>query len=170
VLSDVDGDGALWDVDCNDLDPKIHRGATDTPRNGIDEDCSGTDAKLPSITSGVDVRWSVRRTGTRPTRLRVKHVPAGAVVRVLCTRPRTAGRAACPFSSRSRRIAHATASVSVVSWFKRRRLPAGAQVEVRITASGMIGRVLRFSVRRTRAPQTERLCLAPGAAGPTTSC
>jgi MYXO-CTERM domain-containing protein len=34
---------ALTDGDCDDANPTIHPGATDTPGDGIDQDCSGTD-------------------------------------------------------------------------------------------------------------------------------
>lgn len=41
---DHDGDGFPNDVDCNDCVPQINGGAYDIPGNGIDEDCSGSDA------------------------------------------------------------------------------------------------------------------------------
>ena len=39
---DVDGDGEGCLSDCNDKDPSVHTGATDTCEDGIDQDCNGT--------------------------------------------------------------------------------------------------------------------------------
>ena len=44
IEGDADGDGVRRPADCNDTNPAIHPGAVDTPDDGIDQDCSGTDA------------------------------------------------------------------------------------------------------------------------------
>jgi len=49
---DRDGDGTFRNCepfDCDDNNPEIFPGAKDVPGNGIDEDCSGKDAPLPSF-------------------------------------------------------------------------------------------------------------------------
>jgi hypothetical protein len=43
---DVTQEESAVSSDCNDADPDIHPGVTDTPNNGVDEDCSGTDATV----------------------------------------------------------------------------------------------------------------------------
>lgn len=43
--ADSDGDGFNAKEDCDDREPARHPGATDTPGDGIDQDCSGIDAK-----------------------------------------------------------------------------------------------------------------------------
>ena len=48
---DHDGDGFANNVDCNDCVPQINPGAFDIPMNGVDEDCSGTDAAPCSDTA-----------------------------------------------------------------------------------------------------------------------
>lgn len=39
--SDDDGDGYLTLDDCDDADPLVHPGASDTPGDGVDQDCDG---------------------------------------------------------------------------------------------------------------------------------
>jgi len=44
IEGDADGDGVRRPADCNDTNPGIHPGAADAPDDGVDQDCSGTDA------------------------------------------------------------------------------------------------------------------------------
>jgi hypothetical protein len=57
------------------------------------------------------------------------------------------------------------------SWTKNltlgvRDVPAGAVLELRVTRADMIGKVVRFRVRRGRVPAWQILCLPPGARAP----
>jgi hypothetical protein len=113
----------------------------------------------PRIGSPVENTFRTRGALTRVIRLRVRDVPRGGAVRVLCT-----GRG-CPF--RSRRFTGTR--VNVGKAFKK-RLRAGARIEVRITAPGAIGKVVRYKMRRGKAPRTTRLCLPPGATRPRARC
>ena len=44
IEGDADGDGVRRPADCDDTNPAIRPGVADIPDDGIDQDCSGTDA------------------------------------------------------------------------------------------------------------------------------
>ena len=44
IEGDADGDGVRRPADCDDTKPGIRPGASDTPDDGIDQDCNGVDA------------------------------------------------------------------------------------------------------------------------------
>ena len=44
IEGDADGDGVRRPADCNDANPAIRPGLPDAPDDGVDQDCSGTDA------------------------------------------------------------------------------------------------------------------------------
>jgi hypothetical protein len=44
IEGDADGDGVRRPADCNDANPAIRPGVPDAPGDGVDQDCSGTDA------------------------------------------------------------------------------------------------------------------------------
>lgn len=65
-VSDFDGDGyagILGGRDCDQLDPRVSPGGLEVPENGLDDDCSGTDASWPA---GPDPVQKGRVLKTRP--------------------------------------------------------------------------------------------------------
>jgi len=153
---DADGDGSLAPADCDDHAASIHPGAKDTPRDGIDQDCSGADAQYARVSSPVTYDFHENDGGTRVRSLRVTRVPAGGIVDVRCAGP------GCPF--KTRRPGTRRGSAELRGLFAGHRLRRGAVVEVTITAPEMIAKVVRFTIRSgQKLPVAQVLCRAPGA-------
>jgi hypothetical protein len=152
---DRDGDGISPPADCMDTNSTVWPGAPEIPGNGIDDDCSGGDqaARLFAVVSS---SWSVTRRGARARRLTVREAPPGAQVTVLCR-----GSRSCPF--RRRELAVNGEGTVVLRRLFPHRLRPGTGLEIHITASNMIGRVVRYRVKRGEVPVGRTLCLPPGA-------
>jgi len=156
---DADRDGFSAAQDCNDADPAIRPGALEVRGNGVDENCDGVVEDLAAIDSGVSSVWIVRGRQVTVRRLRVSDVPKGAKVRFRCLGRR------CPVRRvRVRRVRAGRADVR--ARLPRRRFRAGQTLEVRITASGRIGKVVRYRLVPRRAPTARVLCVRPGAQKP----
>jgi Putative metal-binding motif len=155
---DADRDGVSPPADCDDTNSAVRPGAPEMPGNGRDDDCVGGDGYARVVASVVN-NWRVNARGAKVTRLVVRDAPATATVTVRCLGKRCRMRPAS-VSVTAKGTARLTRLV-------RRRLRPGSVLEVRITAPNMIGKVVRYPVRRGRAiPQSRRLCLPPGATKP----
>jgi hypothetical protein len=104
-------------------------------------------------------RWGLGRRATTVFELAVKQIPAGGRVEVRCS-----GKG-CPFARRT--VAARRGAATLTKLFARRKLRRGAVLEVRITAPGMVGKVVRYTMRaRRKLPRSAPLCLPPGATRP----
>ena len=138
-LPDRDDDGV---TDAEDRCPR---------RRGTADGCP------PKITAGISYKYDSAPNGARFRYLEVRGAPAGAGVEVRCSR-------ACP-----RRRLTVRSRVTHVKSFRGRSMPAGAQIEVRVTKRGFIGTYRRFTV--TAGDVTVRDgCLQPGSTVPRRSC
>jgi hypothetical protein len=111
------------------------------------------------IDAGARFNWLANRRWTRNTAFSVTGVPAGAAVELRCR-----GRG-CPSAKRAIKVT-ASGRADVHRTLRRSHLRPHAVLELRITRGDMIGKVLRFTVRRGKAPTWRTLCLPPGAARP----
>jgi hypothetical protein len=177
TLPDADADGVPAPQDCDDQNPAIHPGATDVPGDAVDQDCTGADtpgaAPAPgggggpvvapggpsAVAARIAGRWGLARRYTTVIELTVKDIPADGRVVVLCS-----GKG-CGFDRRT--VAPKGGAAKLAKLFKGRKLERGAVVEIRVTAPGMTGKVVRYAVRtRRKLPASATLCLPSGTSKP----
>ena len=120
-------------------------------------------APLPRIDSSVASRWGFdgRKRFIFLLRLRVKAPPQGAVAELRCK-----GRK-CPFKrKRVKRIRKNRIDVFKALTERQRRFRPGQRLQLRITAPGHIGKVVKYRLRKGRIPSGRTFCLPPGATKP----
>ncbi|HET8953297.1 MAG TPA: FG-GAP-like repeat-containing protein [Solirubrobacteraceae bacterium] len=157
---DADDDGASVPLDCRDDDPNIRPGLRDVPQDGIDQDCSGSDADFPVLRRRVRYAYDVTAAGAiKFTRLSVTPGRTGDRVTLSCK-----GRG-CTFKSRRVRVRKNRASLSLLPQVKQVRLRKGAILTVRVTRTATLGQYMRLKVVKQDLKPTAR-CLRPGVAKP----
>ena len=119
----------------------------------------GTDSGPGRVTSEVKASFRARARFTLVRGFSVAPAVAGQQIDVSCR-----GRG-CP-AKKTHRVTGAASSVNLAKAFRRRRLRPGATIEVRILQSGLIGKVVIFTVRKKRQPRRQDLCMPPGASKP----
>jgi Ca2+-binding RTX toxin-like protein len=158
AIPDRDGDGFFDHQDCAPTDPLIRPGALEVPGNAVDENCDGLKPGFPVLNSAITIFTQSTRRGARVTELTVSSIARGTTVEIRCKDAR--GRKVCPKRVK-RTFTAARRKVVFTSTFKRKRLPPGSVVEVRVTALNAIGKFRRMTVRRTDV-RTLIKCLAAG--------
>jgi Ca2+-binding RTX toxin-like protein len=159
VPVDADHDGTVAGFDCDDGNPAIGLTAIDIPGDGIDQNCDGFDEPLALVAGGLRFDYKASARGTRITQLDLPDLQAASTVLVTC---KTAIKRRCPFTRATRRPKATGGLLSLTALFKRRVLPVGTRIDVRITAPGVIGRVRRFTMVRSATPRRADLCVLPG--------
>jgi hypothetical protein len=124
------------------------------------------------ITSPVLVTWGVSGKRIFLLRLKVTRVPKGGKVQLRCGKAKK-----CPFkrkSSKRRRGGAITLfkeiKASNVVGKKQRSFRAGQRLELRITAPGYIGKVVRYQLKKSKIPSGKEMCLPIGAKKPRARC
>jgi chitodextrinase len=123
------------------------------------------------VNSRVKPIWGVAGKRIYLLRMRVERVPRGGKVELRCK-----GRK-CPYkriSSKKRRKGVVTLVKEIKArkavGKKQRTFRAGQVLELRVTAPGHIGKVVRYRLRKGRIPSGQTLCLPVGASKPRKSC
>jgi hypothetical protein len=112
------------------------------------------------IDAHLDFSWTAYRRWTRNETFRITEIPEGAAVELRCS----GKRKHCP--GRRKAIAVRNGKANVHRVLRGRHLRVGAVLELRVTRADMIGKVVRFKVRRSKIPSKRTYCLPVGATKP----
>jgi hypothetical protein len=168
TFADADADGFFANVDCNDADAAVNPSAGEIVGNSLDENCDGTAAPFPPLGAkvGGSFRFS-KHARTAIVRLFVGPVASGTTVVLTCRSPRkAAGKARCPFKTKTIAVRAASPKLQLAGYFKKRKLALKTTIEIRATKPATIGLVARLTLRNKKAPSRHVLCLPPGATRP----
>jgi hypothetical protein len=138
-------DGVADTVDCGPGNDLVRADARDSQI-----DCEGVPAsKGPTPVVGAKIAASFRKGArTVATQLVVTRAPAPAKIRISCSGGKRRG---CPFKVKS--ITARGPTTSLTRFVKRAKLRPRVVLEVRVTRTGAIGRVFRFTMRKNKVPR-----------------
>jgi Ca2+-binding RTX toxin-like protein len=126
--------------------------AADADRDGAAAAAGGA-ARVARVGGRLSFEFTAFPNGTtRVDRLVVRELQSGARAELRC-----AGR--CSFR---KKVGKASRGKVDLRRLIRGRLRTGATLEVRLSAPGTVGRVVRFKMRKAKPPKRTSLCLPPG--------
>jgi hypothetical protein len=162
INADRDGDGVPRPQDCDDTTAAIRPGIREVRGDDIDQNCDTRIPPFPPLSGSVSGTWTSAGDRTRNLKLIAKDFPKGTVIRLRCRRSPS-----CPGKTTTRRVQRKGAVVNLHASLARRTFAAGARIELRITRTQRVGRVLQYRIATPGAPDVAFLCAPPGVrAGP----
>ena len=122
--------------------------------------------KIARVAASVDLRWRVRGKQIKLERMRLTRMPAGAEAELRCKGKRCPIRRTRIFTPSKRGVINVVKPLDI----DQRRFRAGQRLDLRISAPGHVGQVLRFNLKRGRQPQALQRCMPIGSARIRRSC
>ncbi len=159
--ADHDGDGHLAEPlgrDCSDGNTKIHPGAREIRGNRIDENCDGK--KTPYRYLRPNIQMGSFAYGGDDPHIQIREVFVMSVLRD--SRVEMRCRGGCPFRSKGPiRIRRAGGKIVIAHGFQ---VEIGAEVQVRVTKAGWIGKVKIFRFPPGKPRKDRERCISPSGA------
>ena len=116
---------------------------------------------LPRLKASTSFGYTRSATSLVLRRIGLTKLAGGETATIRCTASRR-----CPFKVRIFKGLKKGSRAFGKALLKKRKLPVGTTISVRVTKTGTIGTSATLKVRRRRAPQITRLCLLPGVTAP----
>jgi hypothetical protein len=116
---------------------------------------------FPGEAISVQHEWQAYKRYTRISKLNVSGIPRNATLALRCS-----GGGGCPFARRSLTFPNGARTSKLAKLFKARKLRVGTTLDLQITATNWIGKLVRFKMRPSRIPSVTVRCLRPGANAP----
>jgi streptogramin lyase len=116
---------------------------------------------LPRLKVATSFGYTRSATSLVLRRIGLTKLAGGETATIRCT-----GSTRCPFKVRTFKRLKKGSRAFGKALLKKRKLPVGTTISVRVTKTGAVGTSATLKVRRRKAPQITRLCLPPGATAP----
>ncbi len=112
----------------------------------------------PRVGADVALRWRVRGKRIKLERMRITQLPAGAEAELRCKGRRCPLRRTRIFTPSRRGAIDIARPLDI----DQRRFRAGQRLDLRISAPGHVGQVLRFNLKRGKRPEALERCMPVG--------
>ncbi|MET0769879.1 MAG: PKD domain-containing protein [Solirubrobacteraceae bacterium] len=122
--------------------------------------------QVARVAASADLRWRVRGKQIKLERMRLTRMPAGAEAELRCKGKRCPIRRTRIFTPSKRGAINVVKPLEI----DQRRFRAGQRLDLRISAAGHVGQVLRFNLRRGKQPKALQRCMPIGSTSVRQSC
>jgi hypothetical protein len=122
--------------------------------------------QVARVAARAQLRWRVRGKRIKLERMRLTRMPAGAEAELRCKGKRCPIRRTRSFTPGKRGAIDVVKPLDI----DQRRFRAGQRLDLRISAPGHVGQVLRFNLERGEEPKALPRCMPIGAASIRRSC